>query len=452
MAPTRPPLEELDINVAPCRKRPGPKPKPLEARGIRKSVKPVSRINRTYSKNKKLDVLAFLTSHSVYDIDRDLEHRLRRGSAVSEYPYRQPTVAEASKFFNIAASTIQGWWNKKDTILQGNIPSFCPEWPELEQKLYKLFLEYRDAGKVVTTSWFRRHSKRLFAEINPHICNLFTFSNGWWINFRRRCNLVQRKITKQATRRPEEYIKFVNSFLRFIKRVSQPKINGIEIQQLLTDTSLSPTRRRFRKPRILNIDETPIPFEFLDGYTWDNKGKKTINAYNNEILFQKWIDNEFLVLTEQQDHLLVMDVAAFHKTEGILDSLQKNKITACLIPPGLTGMLQPLDTAVNKPFKKWLQDATEEYVAAREAKGLTECLIRIKDIPIEAIDLSGWKEQEEAIIKDEALVDEIEDDNQIIVAGDDEDDVYIGLLGCNVLQLKEMLREAGLPRNREVFG
>ncbi|KFA55586.1 hypothetical protein S40293_09216 [Stachybotrys chartarum IBT 40293] len=180
-------------------------------------------------------------------------------------------------------------------------------------------------------------------------------------------------------------------------------------------------------------------------------------------------------------------------------------------------MLQPLDTAVNKPFKKWLQDATEEYVAAREAKGLTEwsvsdkrimitwavakaakylqnrpeliqqafiqcgisirpdgsedSLIRIKDIPIEAIDLSGWKEQEEAIIKDEALVDEIEDDNQIIVAGDDEDDVYIGLLGCNVLQPKEMLREARLPvsglkdvliarlqafyhekqRNREVF-
>ncbi|KEY73962.1 hypothetical protein S7711_11402 [Stachybotrys chartarum IBT 7711] len=108
MAPTRPPLEELNINVAPCHKHPGPKPKPLEARGIRKSVKPVSRINRTYSNNKKLDVLAFLTSHRVYDIDQDLGHRLRRGGAVSEYPHHQPTIAEASKFFNITASTIQG--------------------------------------------------------------------------------------------------------------------------------------------------------------------------------------------------------------------------------------------------------------------------------------------------------------------------------------------------------
>lgn len=31
-------------------------------------------------------------------------------------------------------------------------------------------------------------------------------------------------------------------------------------------------------------------------------------------------------------------------------------------------LLQPLDTAVNAPFKKWLQDATEVYIADREAE------------------------------------------------------------------------------------
>ncbi|KFA55623.1 hypothetical protein S40293_10060 [Stachybotrys chartarum IBT 40293] len=124
-------------------------------------------------------------NHRICDVDRNLEYHLRDGT-VSDYPYRSPTVVEASKFFNIPRSTIQDWCSKRDIIMQSKLPSFRPEWPELEQKLYERFLEFRDADKVVTTSWFRGHSKRLFAELEPLVCNLFTFSNSWWINFRRR--------------------------------------------------------------------------------------------------------------------------------------------------------------------------------------------------------------------------------------------------------------------------
>ncbi|KFA79687.1 hypothetical protein S40288_10060 [Stachybotrys chartarum IBT 40288] len=512
----RTPLGELDVNVTaaaaatptslPRRKRSGPKSKSLEARGITKSVKPVSRIERTFSRKKRLDVLAFLTNHRIYDIDRSLRHRIRREDAVTDYPYRQPTIKEASSYFNIPPSTIQGWWRKKDSI-----------------KLYSIFLESRDEGKIITTSWFRRHSKRLFAELQPRTQQLFTFSK--WL----------------STQRPEEYVKFINSFLRFIRRVSQPKALGIPINQLLTSTTpLSPTRRRFRKYVIINVDETPIPWEYLDGCTWDHKGAKSVSgkadrsgwnkrqatlvlyifadgiarlkpklifkgsptgrifaveghlyspdvtvefnetAYNNEVLFQRWIEEELVPLAGQKDYLLVMDVASFHKTPAILDSLRENHITSCLIPPGLTSLLQPLDTAVNGPFKKWLQDATKEYVVGREAQGLiqwtvsdkrimttwvvakaakrlennpdlvskafVQCgisvapdgsqdnTIHIKDIPAEAIDLTGWEEQEDTWIKDEAEVDEIEDD-----------ELRTGLLCCTKKQLQEYLREAELP-------
>jgi hypothetical protein len=38
------------------------------------------------------------------------------------------------------------------------------------------------------------------------------------------------------------------------------------------------------------------------------------------------------------------------------------------IPPGLTSHLQPLDTAVNGPFKKLLQQAADEYIEQLESE------------------------------------------------------------------------------------
>ena len=57
-----------------------------------------------------------------------------------------------------------------------------------------------------------------------------------------------------------------------------------------------------------------------------------------------------------------MDVALFYKTQAILQKLCNSYITTALIPSGCTSLLQPLNTAVNKPFKGWLREATKEYL------------------------------------------------------------------------------------------
>jgi hypothetical protein len=41
-------------------------------------------------------------------------------------------------------------------------------------------------------------------------------------------------------------------------------------------------------------------------------------------------------------------------------------MTTALIPPGLTSFVQPLDTAVNGPFKKLLQEAADVYMEQLE--------------------------------------------------------------------------------------
>ena len=62
----------------------------------------------------------------------------------------------------------------------------------------------------------------------------------------------------------------VNSFLRFIKRNSQP--HGPSDMRILMEPS------RFTPSTILNLDETPIPFEYLDGHTYEICGAKTVSG------------------------------------------------------------------------------------------------------------------------------------------------------------------------------
>jgi DDE superfamily endonuclease len=90
-------------------------------------------------------------------------------------------------------------------------------------------------------------------------------------------------------------------------------------------------------------------------------------VYNNEELTIQWIKSELIPSLKpkaQDEVLLALDAAAFHKTPAILQKLRNNYIVTALVPPGCTRLLQPLDTAVNKPFKDLLQEQTELYTDA----------------------------------------------------------------------------------------
>jgi hypothetical protein len=75
-------------------------------------------------------------------------------------------------------------------------------------------------------------------------------------------------------------------------------------------------------------------------------------AYNNEKLFSQWLKDVYIPYADGDNNIMVIDVATFHKTEGILGLLKFNNILPAMIPPELTNLLQPLDTAINGPFKK----------------------------------------------------------------------------------------------------
>jgi hypothetical protein len=86
----------------------------------------------------------------------------------------------------------------------------------------------------------------------------------------------------------------------------------------------------------------------------------------------QWINEELIPIlqpTAANEVLLALDAATFHKTSAIKDRLKESYILSAMIPPGCTGILQPLDTAVNKPFKELLREETELYMDSWEDAG-----------------------------------------------------------------------------------
>lgn len=384
----RRPLQEVVPNLLPSqRPKLGPKPKPLSQRACGINKPPVKNIQRTYSDKKRLEVLAYLAQHQVYS---PLCGPGKRGD------WRPVTIHEASVHFNISPNTIKHWKKRQNQILsRERVPTNKAEWPELESELFQAFLTQRSNNKICTVWWFRRKAQAIFTTLYPDSAGMFLFSNGWWAGFRNRHNISRRRITKQATKRPEQYVEIVNLFLRFIRRVS----NFGRSHNINKLCHMADHLRRFALECILNIDETPVPFEFLDGSTYDIRGQKTIaaksdrsgwnkrqatlilyifadgvqrlkpklifhgsptgplyeeekpfyssevtvefnsTAYNNEESFLRWIRTELADILHGKEHLLVMDVASFHKTESVLKELKDRGVTPAMIPPGCTSML-----------------------------------------------------------------------------------------------------------------
>ena len=84
-------------------------------------------------------------------------------------------------------------------------------------------------------------------------------------------------------------------------------------------------------------------------------------AYNEE-LFLKWLDSEYREVREAGagNFLIVLDQATFHRTPKVLRQLKDQFTVPAIIPSSCTSLLQPLDTAINGAFKVLLRHETEQ--------------------------------------------------------------------------------------------
>ncbi|KAK4449510.1 hypothetical protein QBC34DRAFT_405187 [Podospora aff. communis PSN243] len=115
------------------KKRKGPKPKPLSERVQSWTFdKPKTRQERSYTRERKIEVLMYLVKHRIpfeksyrkvarrrigqYNEDADVPEVGPDGRRVW---FRSPTYKEASEFWKIPVATISNWWDHREKILDG---------------------------------------------------------------------------------------------------------------------------------------------------------------------------------------------------------------------------------------------------------------------------------------------------------------------------------------------
>ena len=403
--------------------RRGPKAKSISERTLRpKDLRPIRYPEHTYSRYQKVRVLLFLEHYRI-------PVSTRRGGYL-----RHPSQQEASDVYNVPRRTISDWVKDKKLIESVGINS--PDkiqtrevvshrrWPELEERLYQDFAEWRKEGRIVRRGWFRVQALFRFRELFPQVDPVvFRFSDGWFHGFLGRHKISLRIITKKAQKVPAEYQSLVINWLRFNRCNSQPFMSP-PYSSSFFDIVLQPPVGRYELSNIGNLDETPIPYEYLDGKTYNIQGEKTIwaksgqngwdkrqaslvlcvfadevprvpplvifrgrgerlgnekdqyhpgvevafndKAYMNDSLFLTYIENQLVPVLGSRPTLFSLDLMGSHKTPAVLEKLKAYNITPSLIPGGCTSLVQPLDVAITKLFKDRIRDLTDTAICEAE--------------------------------------------------------------------------------------
>ncbi|RPA99294.1 hypothetical protein L873DRAFT_1906914 [Choiromyces venosus 120613-1] len=160
--------------------------------------------------------------------------------------------------------------------------TFVCMWLEMEKMLWEAFVVWREQGRPARDGWFRRKAKELWKTAYPdlqHMPALFVFSLGWFHGFLARHRIVLEFVTNTAQSLPENYKQQILQWLQF-NRWNRILTQLVPVPRWPSPLSLHyichDNQGGIPEHRIYNVDETPLPWEYLIGRTYDLKGAKTV--------------------------------------------------------------------------------------------------------------------------------------------------------------------------------
>lgn len=100
---------------------------------------------------------------------------------------------------------------------------------------------------------------------------------------------------------------------------------------------------------------------------WDNRVHVVFqdNAWVDEEIFIWWIENAWKFcrasIFDTSQKLITLDMHRGQNTDAVKEAWKRTRTTSAIIPAGCTSLIQPLDVSVNKSFKQYMEDASQEH-------------------------------------------------------------------------------------------
>jgi hypothetical protein len=154
-------------------------------------------------------------------------------------------------------------------------------------------------------------------------------------------------------------------------RANSPAADGSSDGTASPFTYLFPPKetsfRRFPPKLIINLDETPLPFEFLSGYTYDWKGVTTVAGRSDRSGWDKRQATIILHIMANGD-IPFKPVIIFYGQGTVLAKEQ------FYYDPRVEVYFNPTAYYNEEMFLQWLKDVYQPYIA-KNAYGKEESLV-----------------------------------------------------------------------------
>ena len=308
-----------------------------------------------------------------------------------------------------------------------------PELLEMEEELMTWVLERRSNRLHVSRKLIMQKALSFKEDPRFDVDRSFVASRGWLEKFMQRNGLSLRRRTTEAQKDPDQLVDKLVSYI----------LNARRLFRL----------HQYTPADVISMDETAVWCDMLSSTTVDKVGTKTIsmkttgheklkvsvclaakgdgtklkplivfkgavkesklldaefkaccrvtsssNAWMNEELTELWVDN-ILGSFSFRRRLLSWDTFSCHFTDKIKTKLSKNKVDVALVPGGCTKYIQPPDISWNKPFKQFVTEQYDRWMAegvhALTAAGNMKAPPRRK---IVAWILDAWRQLEKEVI------------------------------------------------------
>ena len=185
--------------------------------------------------------------------------------------YRDPqnTLYATSKHFSVDKKCILRWAHEETKIKKSSKGSkHCRHakggtYEKMEEVLVKEFLDLREKGLRVRGYWFKVRAKQLMEEMEPE--TKFAASDGWFTRFKARHSVSLRRPTNASQKAAGDKEGCIQAFHHQLRKLAAPA-DGEEVRDV----------GRFCLHQIANMDQTPLPFCFTDGTTYDQTGAQTV--------------------------------------------------------------------------------------------------------------------------------------------------------------------------------